>query len=142
MKLQSAIRQLLGTPKDRDDIMDKASVVYQINCKDCEATYVGQTGRHLKERISEHRKAVEYGNILHSSVAEHAFEAHHEVDFDNIQVLDVENNMRRRQIREALRMRTTRPAMNRERGCDDPLPFLRLMQGTNHTGGSGHKSQQ
>ena len=127
MKPQQTLRQMLGTPKDKDDLLDKAGVVYQIECKDCEASYVGQTGRHLRERVKEHTKALEKGNIMNSGVAEHAFEAHHNIDLDNIRVLDVENNQSKRLVREALRIRSLDPAMNRDRGVDLPASLLRLV---------------
>ena len=126
MKPHSTIRQLLGTPKDKDDTVDKAGVVYKITCNDCEATYIGQTGRHLRDRLKEHRKAVESGNTHHSGVAEHAYKAHHNVDLDNITVLDQESNLQRRLVREALHIRHQAPAMNRDRGLELPVPFLKL----------------
>ena len=54
--------------------------------------------------------------------------AHHEIDLNNIQVLDVEGNQQKRLIRESLRIRTMEPSMNRERGCEVPLPFLKLVK--------------
>jgi len=30
-------------------------IVYKINCKNCDASYVGQTGRILKTRIKKHK---------------------------------------------------------------------------------------
>ena len=114
-------------------------MVYQIDCKECEATYVGQTGRHLRERLKEHTKALDKGNIRNSGVAEHAFEAHHDIDLDKIKVLDVESNQNRRQVREALRIRNLDPSMNRDWGIDVPLPLLKLVSKADHTG--HHQSQ-
>ena len=34
--------------KNREEKCNKNNVVYKINCKNCEATYVGQKGRRLK----------------------------------------------------------------------------------------------
>ena len=127
MKPHQTMRQMLGTPKDRDDLLDKAGVVYQIECKDCEASYVGQTGRHLRERLKEHTKALEKGNTMNSGVAEHAFEKHHNIDLDNIRVLDTESNQSKRLVREALRIRSLGPSMNRDRGIDLPASLLRLV---------------
>ena len=39
-------------------IESKKNVVYQISCNDCDTTYVGQTGRKLKIRVSEHRNHI------------------------------------------------------------------------------------
>ena len=45
-KLSSIIK--LG--KDKTDKVNQANVVYKINCKDCSASYVGQTSRRLQVR--------------------------------------------------------------------------------------------
>ena len=37
--------------------MDKG-VVYQIPCAQCDEVYIGETGRPLKTRISEHKRAL------------------------------------------------------------------------------------
>ncbi|KYN14843.1 hypothetical protein ALC57_12952, partial [Trachymyrmex cornetzi] len=42
-----------GLPHD-----SKENVVYKINCKNCDASYVGQTGRKLKTRINEHKNDI------------------------------------------------------------------------------------
>jgi len=39
-------------------------VVYKLCCKNCDASYVGQTSRQLKTRISEHRNHI--NRIPHS----------------------------------------------------------------------------
>jgi len=35
--------------------LSNKDVVYKLCCKNCDASYVGQTSRQLKTRISEHR---------------------------------------------------------------------------------------
>ena len=46
---------------------EKKSNVYKIYCKDCDASYVKQTGRQLKTRIVKHRNhSVEYGSYDHT----------------------------------------------------------------------------
>ena len=67
-------------------------------------------------------------------MAEHAFEAHHDVDLDNIKVLDVETNQSRRLVREALRIRDLDPKMNRDRGIEIALPLLKLVPKSSHRG--------
>lgn len=43
----------LYTPKDPTPLLQKSGV-YKIECGDCDAVYIGQTGRALGERIAEH----------------------------------------------------------------------------------------
>ena len=50
--------------------------------------YIGQTGRSLKQRVSEHRRALKNGNIQTSAVAEHVFKPGHAVDLSQSEVLD------------------------------------------------------
>ena len=114
-------------PKDKDTDLDKAGVVYQVECDECEASYIGQTGRHLRERIKEHKTALEKGNTHHSGIAEHAYDAHHEISWDSVKVLDQESDTNKRLVRESLHIRTVRPSMNRENGLDIPAPFMRII---------------
>jgi len=54
LKPHTTIRSVLVHPKDKLSTEQKAGVVYQIPCKQCDRTYVGETSRMLKDRITEH----------------------------------------------------------------------------------------
>ena len=82
------LKQLLVKPKDQVPDRERANVVYQVPCANCPATYVGQTGRRLNQRLREHRRAVESGDCANSALAEHAWGCHHPVDWDHVRVLD------------------------------------------------------
>lgn len=41
--------------------------VYKMHCKDCDASYVGQTGRTLKTRITEHQNDIRRNTDKHSA---------------------------------------------------------------------------
>ena len=129
MKPHLTLRQLLVHPKDKDADLDKAGVVYQVDCKECDASYIGQTGRHLRERLKEHKSALEKGYTQNSGIAEHAYSAHHEISWDTVQVLDQESDNNRRLVRESLHIRTAQPSMNRELGLDIPVTFLKIIDG-------------
>ena len=70
------------TPKDL-----QSGVIYRIPCLDCEGVYIGQTGRYLKTRLTEHQRSVKPSNFASSStktaLAEHAFGEFHRFDFDS-----------------------------------------------------------
>lgn len=36
----------------------KRNVVYKITCRDCDASYIDQTGRQIKTRITKHRNHI------------------------------------------------------------------------------------
>ena len=44
------------SPKDKIEKLDRAGVVYKINCSDCPSTYVGESERILQDRYKKHQK--------------------------------------------------------------------------------------
>ena len=107
------LRQLLTRPKDRVPEKELSGVVYQVPCAGCPATYVGQTGRRLDQRLTEHRRAMKSGQAATSALAEHAWGAHHPVDWDNVKVLDHQPHLHQR-LRIYIRSQV-RP-LNRDKG--------------------------
>ena len=107
-------------PKDKVSSLDKAGVhvVYQIGCQDCEAYYIGHTSKNLRDRVKQHKSATDKGKAEDSAIAEHAWTAHHTIDWDNVQVLDQETVEKRRQIKESLLIRSRAPQMNRDLGLE------------------------
>ena len=51
-------------------------------CSDCPATYIGETGRNLTTRLTEHKRATKKGD-LNNNIAEHHLKASHANDFDS-----------------------------------------------------------
>ena len=54
--------------RDHKDVCPKLSytdVVYKIDCRDCETSYMGQTG-YLKTRINKHRNHINWNTTQHS----------------------------------------------------------------------------
>ena len=44
--------QLLTNVKDKDKPRNRQGVVYKINCSDCHASYIRETGRNLTTRLT------------------------------------------------------------------------------------------
>jgi hypothetical protein len=53
------ISQLIIHPKDKILKEEKCGVVYEVTCKNCDKSYIGETSRKLCTRIAEHRKDFE-----------------------------------------------------------------------------------
>ena len=52
----NAIYRSFTYVKEKDLSEDKQGVAYKIKCCDCQATYIGETGRNLSTRLSEHEE--------------------------------------------------------------------------------------
>ena len=61
------VKELIAKPEKKDSLVSQACVVYNYRCT-CEMCYVGQTARHLHQRIAEHsrRTSAIYKHCLNS----------------------------------------------------------------------------
>ena len=108
-KPHATIRSMLVAPKDKDHPQDKRGVVYQLTCHDCEASYIGETERALKQRLKEHQKDS-------SPVGHNMGYNQHKVDSQNIRIIDRDSRWFQRGVREAIQIRSRSPTLNRDRG--------------------------
>lgn len=99
------LRRFIKVWKDRLQKDSRSNVVYKINCMDCDASYVGQTGRLLKTRIKEHKRD------LTSVIADHR-ELDHTFDFDGVEILDEEAYLGKRLISEMIYIKRQKNALN------------------------------
>ena len=60
--------------KDSVPPENQKGVVYEVPCKDCGATYTGETLRTIEHRLKEHKRSTEKGDFTSSAVAEHAWQ--------------------------------------------------------------------
>ena len=90
----------------------KSNVVYKISCNNCDASYVGQTGRQLKTRITEHRNLIRHNTSVRSVIMEHRLQYDHDFQCDNVKILDEEPCYRKRLISEMLNIKKQRNSLN------------------------------
>ena len=79
----------------------RKEVVYQIPCQDCDSVYIGETGRSLGKRITEHKCAVKTGDRK-NGVAVHAWDEGHRVDWEGVKILESEPHYLKRRVLEAI----------------------------------------
>ena len=85
-----------------------SDLVYQFNCNGCDATYIGETARHLCTRVQEHSRL---GNG--SNIAEHNNKCKGGVDISNFKIICKNfNNYWERVLYEALMIRSHNPKIN------------------------------
>ena len=108
----NSIRQQLVAPKDKIKTVDKSGVVYQLNCQECPAAYVGESERALRTRVGEHKRP----SNTTSPVAQHAKQSKHRIDWSNVKVLDQDSNYFSRGVREAINIYRHPSSLNRDKG--------------------------
>lgn len=110
-KIYNTIGQLFSKPKDKIQKLDKSNLVYKIPCngndrENCDKVYIGTTKNKLKTRISGHKSDQRYRNInaQRTALSSHCANLNHNPDFDNVSILNTENNYRRRYMLEMLQI--------------------------------------
>ena len=152
MKPHTTIRSLVVHPKDKLKPDQKAGVVYQIPCQQCDKSYIGETGRMLKERISEHERDVRLnsksqftrsqrkqseGELNKSAITDHCNRQNHTIAWDKIKVVNQESNTTARRIKEAITIKRTNN-MNRDEGTHYLSPIYHSIitqSGSQHKAG-------
>ena len=78
----TTLRRLLTNVKGKDKPEDRQEAVYKIKCCDCQASYIGKTGRNLSTRLTEHKRATRNGDV-NNQIAEHQLQTKYHIDWDS-----------------------------------------------------------
>ena len=101
LKPHHTLSSLFRKPKDVINFEQKRGLVYQISCRDCNAVYVGKTGRSVRTRKREHADAIKTFNTKKSALNQHVMEIDHRIDWDNVKILKSESHAYRRRVAES-----------------------------------------
>ena len=104
-----------GTSEGPSPCKQAQGVVYSIPFVECSNVYIGQTGRSLKQRVSEHHRALKNGDIQAFALAEHVFKTGHAVYVSQSEVLDHHQHTTTRCMLESWYIQHNQAVLNRER---------------------------
>ncbi|KAK5638722.1 hypothetical protein RI129_013017 [Pyrocoelia pectoralis] len=93
------ISQMLPNPKTKVNLEQQG--VYEIPCKDCQGSYIGQTNRRINVRKEEHQNAVKKDQKT-SSLAQHVKSTAHTINFEKTRMIKNIEHTTARIIREAI----------------------------------------
>ena len=99
---ENTLRKLLCKPKDRVATEDKNHIIYEINCSNIETVYFGESKRSLKSRSHEHKRSVRNCDCDKNEFAKHCWETDHNFSWNQKKVLDRENRLVPREIKETI----------------------------------------
>ena len=104
--------------KDKIEDNHKHNVVYECKCPDCEASYIGETGRRLEVRTNEHA-----GKDANSHLLRHAKEiGHAPVNLQSMMIIGSNYaNYFKRKLSEALYIKQRNPKLNIQ---ENSVPLL------------------
>ncbi|KAM7290626.1 hypothetical protein ISCGN_027242 [Ixodes scapularis] len=107
---------------DRTSSDGQRGVVYKVQCGDCDATYIGETGRKRATRLKEHKRDVAkatHATRSKTELVEHCWTTGHTFDLDNATTLAREQRWGQRKFVESWCIRRDSSVCNTNRG---PLP--------------------
>ncbi|XP_072017752.1 uncharacterized protein [Amphiura filiformis] len=122
-KTTNTLKQQLVHPKDPIPKDLQPGAIYSIPCGSCDQVYIGETGRTLKKRTSEHQRDTDSGNT-------HVWQNQHDIDWDNTKILDMNTKWSERKFMEAWHIHSTPDNFNRDKGVDIPPEWNRLFKRT------------
>lgn len=105
------VRNLYTPLKDKTPVSQQSGVVYMVPCSNCNLSYIGQTGRSLHARLISHKSDVRT-NKTSCQLSIHVNQLGHLADFDNVKILDRENNTKKRTFLEMVRISQSEETMN------------------------------
>jgi len=109
---------IIRAQKDTLPIDSRKNVVYKIYCRECDASYVGQTSRQLKTRIKEHRNNINWKSANPSVITKHRLNFKHDFDWESVKILDNERYVGKRLISEMLYIQLQENGLNLQSDTD------------------------
>ena len=122
-KTFTTLRQLLTSVKDKDEPRNRERARYMINYSDCQASYIGETGRNLTTRLTEHKRTTGKGDV-NNRIAEHHRLPNHTIHWDSAQCLTCSANYFQRLTLESWFTNLEQTPLNRRR--DRPITLLNV----------------
>ena len=90
----------------------KYNVVYVIKCIQCNSIYIRQTCRFLHTRMLEHARSIKNYNANITALAQHADKFKHIFYFKEVQILEYEQNLKKRLRLEMIHIKNNNNSIN------------------------------
>ena len=123
-KSDTTLRNHLVRPKDPVPPGIRDGVVYRIPCGECDAVYIGETGRPVQEMMKEHERDVRLARCQTSAVAEHANATGHGPSWNYVKCIDRDPHWHTRRVKEAIQIRLHPNNINRDNGIEIPETWM------------------
>ena len=92
----TTLRKILLSPKDPIPTEKKHNINYKLDCKDCDAVYIGESKRAYQTRIGEHISAVRKADTKWYETVDHCLKFNHDFKWTENKILGHKLNTRRK----------------------------------------------
>ena len=99
-------------------------MIYQIKCKEFQASYIGKTERILFHRVEEHKGKSD------SAIHEHHLVTSHMIDFEKVEIIDRADSDFKLQFKEILQIDKRKPTLNKQLNSSDSYRIKTYMIGS------------
>lgn len=107
---EKSLRPLFNNNKDKIPSLLKSNVVYQIPCN-CGKQYIGQTKQWLSSRVKNHQYDVK-NKKTSTALANHVVEQNCAFNFEEIKIIDTEENLGKRLLLEMMHINGNKDCVN------------------------------
>ena len=108
--------------KDRLNRSQKSKVIYKASCWECNDFYIGETKQQLRDRKTEHFKAL-VKNDHKSVIADHVKTTGHNIKWDHFDILASGKTDYHCKIKETLLIKELKPAFNVNISSEKLMPY-------------------
>ena len=98
-------------------------------CCDCQASYIGETGRNLSTQLTEHKRATRNGDV-NNHIAEHHLKTKHQIDWDSATCITYSTDYYQRLTLESWFTNLEQIPLNHSQQL--PAPYKRLIVEIKH----------
>lgn len=109
--VDKSLGSVIRLGKDITDKWSQNNIVYEFDCNNCSATYIGEKKRTLKTRISEHKRTKNQESV----VLGHQIAFNHTFNFDEAKIIDYEPNYKKRIISEMIHIKCKKRRLIRKK---------------------------
>ena len=99
---EMTLHKFFCKPMNRVATGDKNNITYEIDCRNPEAVYFGESKQSLKSCSDEHERSFRNYNCDKMEIAKHCWEADHDFNWDQKKVIDRESRLIPRKIKETI----------------------------------------
>ena len=112
--------------KNKGKLEERQGAVYTIKCCDCQTTYIGETGRNLSTRLTEHNQTSdEKSSDLNNHISEHHLQTKHQIEYDSATCIRYSTDYYQRLTLDSWFTNLEQTPLNRSQQL--PTPYKRLI---------------